>query len=91
VRASHVKLHYFHRIDTDAQKGDNQDSFRYKKCNGYKKCMRSAMVVTVLSLSRALAFCGFSLLRMPRCHYAIPRLLVTFSLVQYCDIKPEVR
>lgn len=40
--ASHIVLYYFYRIDKDAQKGDNQNSFRYEKCNGYKCCVYGA-------------------------------------------------
>lgn len=34
--SSPIVLYYFHRIDTDAQNGDNQNSFRYEKYYGDK-------------------------------------------------------
>ena len=34
--SSPIVLYYFCRIYTDAQKGENQNSFRYGKCIGYK-------------------------------------------------------
>ena len=37
--ASPIVLDCFYRIDKEAQTGHSQNSFRYEKCNGYKKCI----------------------------------------------------